>query len=208
LDADHVKVHYTDNERGDAAFFESIFPGLKPTSVPSSAKRGVEAREGIRELHIPADHGIFYAKTMSDAEHHSRLLRLTLEQQDDVERRVGLDAEWPVLLTGARQAKLATLQVTTAKSTVVYQLSALPAVPQFLISVLQDPLVAKVGVGVRGDLAKLHRDHGVLGVGGIDLGVVARQKNIIAHSQSSLSGLSQLVLGRSLSKPRHLRFSQ
>jgi hypothetical protein len=201
---DHVRVHYTDNEKADARFMESIFPGLRPSMVVT---RDPAAPQALPDMDIPAHHGVFYVKTMAEADEQARLLRLALDQQSSLDRRVGLDAAWPVTLKGMRSQKIAALQVTTEHSTVVYHLSAIRTVPQLLQSVLEDPAVLKVGVGVRFDLAKLERDFGVRGVGGMDLAVVSRQKFITTTGQSSLATLCRLVLGRTLSKPKHLRLS-
>ncbi|KOS13601.1 ribonuclease h-like protein [Malassezia pachydermatis] len=83
---------------------------------------------------------------------------------------VGLDLEWNF---GLRVGKTAVLQLATASSIFVIQLSRIRKMPVVLHKMLVDPGIYKVGVAIHQDLAKLQRDFHIEAAGALELSRVA-----------------------------------
>ena len=87
-----------------------------------------------------------------------------------IERIIGLDLEWNF---GLSVGKTAVLQLATAFDIYVIQLSKMRNLPNSLASILTDPHIPKTGVAIHQDLAKLHRDFGLIPAGGLELSRLA-----------------------------------
>ena len=87
------------------------------------------------------------------------------------ENAVGLDIEWkPNTRKRQREHPAATLQLATGSRCLVVQLLRFDsATSPALCTMLSDPSITKVGVGVRDDVRKLQRDHDLRCAGAIDL---------------------------------------
>jgi hypothetical protein len=89
---------------------------------------------------------------------------------------LGLDCEWrPTFKAGMPQNKVATLQLSDGKVAVVVHLTKLcqdggkNELPPTLLSLLADTSVLKVGVGIKGDVARLLSDRNLVVRGAQDL---------------------------------------
>lgn len=65
---------------------------------------------------------------------------------------IGFDIEWkPNYVKGMPENKVACVQLSDQTSVIVVQISAMRAVPEVLVRLLQDTNIAKVGVGISGE---------------------------------------------------------
>ena len=102
------------------------------------------------------------------------------------EKTVGMDSEWrPVRRRGQRE-RTALLQIASTRGCILCRVKHMTSLPRHLQDVLQDPSVAKVGVGIRNDVASLLRSHGTL---------INGARNLDTERGQSLQSLAQNVCG-------------
>ena len=117
---------------------------------------------------------------------------------------VGLDIEWKVSYeANVTQRKAAVLQIATAGTCYVIQLSSMPRFPAQLQALLEDRSVAKCGNKICNDALKLRRDFGVRTAGLLDLSKLAAKA--ISDRPWSLADLCEVTLRHSL--PKELRMT-
>ena len=117
---------------------------------------------------------------------------------------VGLDIEWKVSYeANVTQRKAAVLQIATAGTCYVIQLSSMPHFPAQLQALLEDRSVAKCGNKICNDALKLRRDFGVRTAGLLDLSKLAAKA--ISDRPWSLADLCEVTLRHSL--PKELRMT-
>lgn len=139
--------------------------------------------------------------TRSEAE--SNELCDTLRQH----RLLGLDIEWKVTYeSGVTSRPTATLQLSTAHTAYVFQLSGMRGrFPTSLAALLQDEGILKTGLNIGNDALKLRRDFGIRTAGLVDLGKLAGQCLSHGNRAWNLADLVAETTGRRL--PKELRMS-
>ena len=120
---------------------------------------------------------------------------------------VGFDMEWDVdKKKKGPQAKTATIQLCVKDYCIIFQMSKLKRMPDRLKKLLEDPEIMKVGLNITGDRAKLLGDWCTLIANEVELKGLADLK--LGHASNwSLANLCELVLGKTLAKPEHIRVS-
>ncbi|KAL1720689.1 hypothetical protein EV715DRAFT_196627 [Schizophyllum commune] len=112
------------------------------------------------------DARLWYCKTVSEANDAVNRIRSD---------SVGFDMEWkPVYVSGQAENRVALVQVADGDHIVLVQVSQMQLFPEPLRLLLEDPAVAKTGVGISGDAQKLYRDRGISMSNVVDLGLMAR----------------------------------
>ncbi|KAL1495589.1 hypothetical protein AB1Y20_016950 [Prymnesium parvum] len=214
-------VLFTDNIERDLAFLTKIFPWCQ-----QSAEDGGPAASGSHEsekspLSYVVDPNSI--KWLSSAENISAAvesLRSMLGCLPFDERVIGLDAEWDVTVDRAghvvKQHKLAILQIAAYVDGVlqvfICRLHDKKKLPSSLHSFLQDPGFVFVGRQLGGDAAKLSRDfQGATrlkdNMKTLELGLYARQRDVVRRGSVGLDVLCARVLGKMLPKDERVRCS-
>jgi len=131
-----------------------------------------------------------------------------LRQLLGTDKVLGFDLEWNVTKQkNAPQAKVATIQLCTKDFCAIFQLHQLKEIPPKLKELLEDESITKVGLHINGDRDKLLKDWSVHLANAIELSSLANAK--LGHNKSwGLQKLCELVLGKILKKPNHIRVSQ
>ena len=84
---------------------------------------------------------------------------------------LGLDIEWkPVFQRNVPPNRASLLQLAFGDSALLIQLFYVSPLPPTLLTILADATIPKLGVGVLADVAKMHRDWGVVINGAQELG--------------------------------------
>ncbi|KAG8052021.1 hypothetical protein GUJ93_ZPchr0001g30335 [Zizania palustris] len=118
---------------------------------------------------------------------------------------VGLDCEWkPNYHYEVPPNKVATLQLCTGTSCLILQLFYVSHFPASVRSLLADPSVRFVGIGVGEDVAKLENGYGVTCAAPVDLEDICNRRlgRLYGGRTLGLSGFAREILGcpwRSLS---------
>jgi len=125
---------------------------------------------------------------------------------------LGLDIEWkPSWGKGAPERPAALIQLASRHIVLLFQIHWIGYFPPVLMALLQDPDIKKVGVGIRGDVAKLQKDWNINIEGVIDLSELAWEMDakhwhtVRNSGKRSAIGLARLVeryLGLRLDKPK------
>jgi len=72
---------------------------------------------------------------------------------------LGLDVEWkPNRVKGAPERPVALIQLASRHEVLLFHIYRVGQLPPFLTALLEDPEIKKVGVNVKGDVAKLYKD--------------------------------------------------
>ncbi|KAG1786521.1 uncharacterized protein HD556DRAFT_1506943 [Suillus plorans] len=187
-----VKVLFTDNVCGDKSALEKVFPSLlyDVNPVPSS---------GLEDLVVP------------DGWH----LRVDAEK----ELHVAFDLEWPVDREMGIYGRVSLISLAYDKAIYLIPISqylqdnGFLKLPSSLLVVLRSKRVRKTGVHVKADLTRLYKDCGFADsneqpfVGALELGSMAKDRNVTDHAHVSLTDLTALVLRRNLPKDMSIRVS-
>ncbi|KAI3622738.1 werner syndrome atp-dependent helicase-like [Moniliophthora roreri] len=95
--------------------------------------------------------------------------------QGNIPSQLGLDLEWkPTYVKGAPENPVSLLQLASKATAYLFHLSQIKAFPERLRYILENPYILKTGVGIQGDVKKLHKDWGVSVVSCVDLSLLAR----------------------------------
>ena len=130
------------------------------------------------------------------------LLFLTLSDSS----RTWKDIEWKVTFeAGVTSRQTATIQLSTALTAYVMQVSAMKKILSSLIRLLEDPTILKVGCKVCNDALKVRRDFGIRTRGLVDLSKLASRCLHYGERPWSLADLVVETTGRQL--PKDLRMS-
>ncbi|MCO5593524.1 hypothetical protein L7F22_047538 [Adiantum nelumboides] len=122
---------------------------------------------------------------------------------------LGFDTEWKVVFKrGAQARKVAVLQlcINADQCNVFHVIHT--GIPPPLRTILEDPLVAKVGIGAYGDAARLFTDYNVKVKGVKDLSGLANLKlggAACARRSWSLSSLTENLIGKQVDKNASIR---
>lgn len=205
-----VEVFFSDNPTAEAGFLESVFPGLKRTAAVGTgvASDGAADRTYLPKLSIPAGHTVIYAVSTVDAERLLLAFRMELSQEPGPSV-VGLDAEWNVSSGAARRgpSRVHTLQLSSATQTLILHLSRFRTMPSQLRILLGDVTVTKVGKNIGGDKAKLLSSYGLKVLSTLELGRLAKDRQLVADGVVGLAALTEALLKCSLDKGELVRFS-
>ncbi|WFC99876.1 hypothetical protein MYAM1_002622 [Malassezia yamatoensis] len=114
---------------------------------------------------------------------------------------IGFDLEWDVV---PKHGKAAVMQLCTADTIYVVQLSAMSPIPTSLVEIMADASLLKIGVAVRNDAHKLRRDFGINSEGLVELSAMAKllDQDLWKHRRLlvSLSDLCEYYLQHTLRK--------
>ncbi|KIK31684.1 hypothetical protein CY34DRAFT_33571, partial [Suillus luteus UH-Slu-Lm8-n1] len=206
-----------DNVRGDKSALEQAFPSLlyDVSPVPSSA---------LDDLALPD--GWHVCRLGSTFQINSRMNCLMDELRgvdDEGELFVAMDLEWPVDRETGIYGKVSLISFAYEKA--VYLIPPKKQVAQYtqddgclklpssLLVVLRSKRIRKIGVQVKGDLTRLYNDCGFSNsdelpfAGALELGPMAKDRNITDRARVSLSDLTGLVLQQHLPKDESVRVS-
>ncbi|KAF0916911.1 hypothetical protein E2562_015088 [Oryza meyeriana var. granulata] len=120
---------------------------------------------------------------------------------------VGLDCEWKPCdhLWPAVTPKVAILQLCAGASCLILQLLYVGHVPLLVRSLLADPSVRFVGIGVGEDVTKLADGYGIYRAAPVELeDVCNRRLGLSGMRRLGLKGYVREVLGLTMEKPTHV----
>ncbi|KAG2216459.1 hypothetical protein INT45_014178 [Circinella minor] len=190
---DHPEIFFTDNVTGEQAFLSSVLPSLTQDVVPVKLS-DIKTNNQLPVVPIPENVNIIILSTYNEIK---RTFETMLEDKPFV---VGFDCEWPYDKYTGTQGKLALIQIATSRNIWILKLGTLSELSEPLQRFLQDRDIKKVGRAVGGDLAKIHRDFGVLCQGDLELGRFCKERDAIHNARMSLADICKKVLGCSLPK--------
>jgi ribonuclease D len=88
------------------------------------------------------------------------------------------------------------------------QMLFIDSVPPALVNFLKDPKIQLAGVGIDGDIQKLHRDHGLKCNGAIELTTLAAKKyERVDLKGAGLKALAKLVINFDMVKQKKVTMS-
>ena len=120
----------------------------------------------------------------------------------------GFDLEWKPNFSPGQDNKAALLQLCGPEDCLIVQLLYADMIPRALVDFLLDAGKSLGGVGIRQDVSKLERDHGLACQGQVELGVLASEK--LQRQDLHGGGLKKLVdqvLGKTLVKVKKITMS-
>ena len=122
---------------------------------------------------------------------------------------VGLDCEWKPNYRSWTTSKVAILQLCAGARCLVLQLFYVDRVPASVRSLLADPGVWLVGIGVGEDAAKLAADYGLACAAPVDLESRCNDRlcRCAGGARLGLKGFAREVLGLVMEKPRGVTMS-
>ncbi|GLB45297.1 putative essential for the formation of DNA replication focal centers [Lyophyllum shimeji] len=200
---DQPSVIYTDS-MNDKDFLEQCFPSLQQDVVP------VEKFANLLPLQIPETFSISIKNTVTAINDAMRTILEHLPDDDGVDTIIiGLDAEWNVevsqrgYVTGRGQTAI--LQVAHGTHIYILQIGHMLAgreLPLLLKQVLANPKILKVGCSVTADLKYLQEacQSSMPFVGGVNLGMFAKERFYVKSARIGLAELCATVLGKWLNK--------
>ena len=128
---------------------------------------------------------------------------------------IGFDMEWVPFTKASQGNKTAVIQICTEPNNdcFVFHISKMGGLPSMLRTIVESETILKTGIGVGGDLWKLHRDFNVnwrsTQKSFIDLNDLAKSMSVIPTSGSnwSLQALTEYIFQQTISKSRSLQLS-
>jgi hypothetical protein len=130
----------------------------------------------------------------------------------DVETRaLGFDIEWKPQFVkkklGGKENKTAVIQLSTETAVLVLHIIHVKTLPRYLVDILADQNILKVGCGIRTDVVKLLRDTGLQCKGVVDLVDLAARSGYSKEHGQGLKKLANSVLGIEMNKPKKVQLS-
>ncbi|KAG1721143.1 hypothetical protein EDB19DRAFT_1859895, partial [Suillus lakei] len=193
-----VKVVFTDNVRGDKSALERAFPSLlhDVNPIPSST---------LEDLVVPDDWHVCRLGSTYQINCRMNCLMDELHALDaEKELHIAFDLEWPVDRETGIYGRISQY----------VQDNGFLKLPSSLLVVLRSKRVCKIGVQVKADLTRLYNDCGFSNssneqpfVGALELGSMAKDRNVTDRTRVSLADLTALVLQRNLPKDASVRIS-
>jgi len=117
---------------------------------------------------------------------------------------LGLDIEWrPNRVKGKGENRVALIQLASSHEVLLFHIHRVGHLPHVLTALLQDPDVKKVGVNIKADVAKVHRDWGIEIKGAEDLSEVAWEMDA-AHWHAVRKSEKRLPIGLARLVERYL----
>lgn len=220
LPANHVQAFFTDNPSAEANFLEGIYPGLSRTQ-PAATHARSSTGAMLPLLDLPAGHVLDYTAATQEAE---RLLTIFRHRLDAEKGRavIGLDAEWSLRggvgrgggsgraggLQGGGAGRVDVLQMSCSTHTLVLHLSLMASVPPQVKTIMSDVNIIKVGKNIGADKARLATAYGIKCVHTLELGRLARERQLVQSGCVSLASMVEIFLQATLDKAERLRLSE
>ncbi|TPX70940.1 hypothetical protein SpCBS45565_g01521 [Spizellomyces sp. 'palustris'] len=118
---------------------------------------------------------------------------------------IGFDMEWkPTFLRGKAQRPTALIQLCNERYIGLLHICHVVKFPPPLKEILEDESIVKLGLNIRGDARKLHRDFGIQMAGWLELGTLAKQV-ALASERLTLQALVEKLLHAHLDKTNTIR---
>ncbi|KAG1904896.1 uncharacterized protein F5891DRAFT_717553 [Suillus fuscotomentosus] len=209
-----VKILFMDNVHGDKSALERAFPSLlySVNPVPSS---------GLEDLVVPDGWHVCHLGTTYQINNRMNCLMDELQVDAEKELHVAFDLEWPVDRETGIYGRVSLVSLAYDKAIYLIPISqyvqdnGFLKLPSSLLVVLRLKRVRKIGVQVKADLTRLYKDCGFNAdstneqpfIGALELGSMAKDRNVTDHMRVSLADLTALVLHRNLPKDASIRVS-
>ncbi|KAG6877083.1 hypothetical protein C0992_010900, partial [Termitomyces sp. T32_za158] len=197
----------TDMPRLDKPELEKTLPSLLTNVVP------VPDIATLPKLSVPIEWNV--TQLGSRFQINTRLNTLMDGLADKERFFVAMDMEWSVDIQNGIQGPVALITIAFK-----YEIFLIPltqywhngGLPNALLTFLRSPQICKIGVRINADLKRLFKDCGFTEkdqpfTSGIELGHLAKEKNIIAHAGVGLADLTSQVLRHFLPKDPSIRVS-
>lgn len=127
------------------------------------------------------------------------------------ETALGFDMEWKPQFVkkklGGKENRTAVLQLSTETSCLVLHIIHIKAFPRYLVDIIGNQNIAKVGCGIRQDINKLFRDTGLRCKGAVELVQLASKIGCTKEQGLGLKALSKNLLGIEIEKPKRIQMS-
>ena len=206
------RLFWTDNVVADGDFFTDKL-GL-PT-----IEEGVEEEESVLPIAVVGDGECKYSNQTREINTNVEAMHCSLGPEGRV---LSVDAEWAVRTDARGQVngagRVAVIQFAyilpggEQTMALVVQLVDKEKLPTSLVSLFADPTLLFVGRCVQGDISRIGRDFKCTGlmskVKTIDLGKLARTRDVVQNGTVSLQKLCGVVLGLQLPKLASVRLSR
>ncbi|KAL2251011.1 Werner Syndrome-like exonuclease [Sesamum indicum] len=121
---------------------------------------------------------------------------------------VGLDTEWRPSFVRGQEHDVAILQICVGQQCLIYQLLHTDCIPASLHEFLADPQHTFYGVGVREDVRKLFRSHGLAVKNITDLNELINGEDEDEYKPIGLKKMASTVLGKEMMKPLRVTLSK
>ena len=221
---DPVDLLATDNPAGDKDFFLKAIASLQATQTalnrlaPPSPQ---SSTNGLPECTVDRRH----VKVLSGASEMNSNIDAMRAQVKGLPlhlRVMSLDAEWDTIKTNqgmvVAQDKIAIIQLSFMLSeqgkvhALILQVHKRKSLPERLLALLADPDITFTGRAIGGDFKKIARDFNcetqTRRAKTIDLGMMARVRDVVTSGVVSLEHLVEVTLGQRLSKAPAVRLSK
>ena len=217
-----VQYFFTDNPAADKQFYMRMLPSLKAQQdvldsiVTSSAEEQNSTGHICTPLLPTYPYDQLDVRIATSGDDIANTVRALIEEC--VDHRIGLDAEWKVTINsrGVRSgvSKVQIIQIAyrppeNKMKVLILKVGNLKRLPQRLVSLLSNNTMQIFGAKVSGDLVKIAKDFHIDEMIAVDqksrcnvhnLGVFARNRDVVANGGASLELIVKSVLNTSLDK--------
>ena len=190
---------YSDQCCHDRTFYESAFVSLTAQVEPIQKTQ-------FRKLELPSQPIV----VSNEAAIEDMVEKLRVQLVNSQESYAALDCEWTYDPVSHQSGPVSTIQLAVGELIYVVHLThcrlrkptnSIPGlVPEQLRMFLEDKTIKFVGKQIGGDVSKLRREYGVNILEYIELGQLAKRRNVISNAGLSLQDLCAKVLRRHLEK--------
>jgi len=203
-----MDVLFTDNPTAEAPFLESVYPGLRKTSV-NMEPNGVGSPALVPfSPPAPSDHSVHYIfQTEAANDAIDNMYRSVT--RSCTERVLGLDSAWiraggP---SGRGPGTVRVVQVSSRTETLVLHVSRMRSIPQQLQALLAHLPVVEAEKSIRGDRKKLLANFGVDVTSTIERENFSKARQLVGSATIGLAGLFSVLPKRVLDKDPAVRLS-
>ena len=216
-----TKVLTTDKPADDKAFFMSLIPSLKATQ--NELDRAAPPPPSPTRPECTVDATLYKVlSTSSEISGQVDAARNLVKALPPHMRVMSLDAEWDVFknqrghVIGSGSVAVIQLGFKLRADgpirALVIQVHGKKTLPERILALLADPEITFTGRAIGGDLAKIARDFKcesqTRGAKAIDLGPMARARDVVQSGVVSLERLVEATLKEQLSKAPSVRLSK
>lgn len=204
-------IGFTDNVASDYNTVLECIPSLARDVIPIQ----LEEYKDLPVLSLPDDISLQVCSESVQIQSACSSILELLPESEEKKLTIGFDMEWEFSADQSAMfiRKTALIQLALPKVVYLLQVFTLKQLPIALQTILASSRIIKVGRNVGADLAKLQRDwpslklpprkkgisHGI-----IELGKLARMKNVVAKGTASLADIAAATLLGQLSKETHV----
>ncbi|GAU50822.1 hypothetical protein TSUD_177610 [Trifolium subterraneum] len=121
---------------------------------------------------------------------------------------VGLDVEWLPNRQRNMDNPVAIIQLCINRECLIFQILRTPFIPHSLVAFLENQGNTFVGVGIKEDVEKLHRDYSLRVANFVELRTLATERIGEDMRGVGLKTLAGHVLGKDIEKPRKITMSR